>query len=158
MEKNPDEIPVFASFLERGLGLPTSDLFRGLLDYYKLELVHLNPNGIFHIALFMHLCEAFLGIRPHFQLFRKIFQIKPQAQKEHTIVVGGAGIEMREKINSQYFSYSLVDSNQDWKEKWMYINNHTTLSCLRAPDIARSGTRGGSKSQASMTACKYPSC
>jgi hypothetical protein len=25
----------------------------------------LNPNGIFHISVFVHLCEAFLGIKPH---------------------------------------------------------------------------------------------
>jgi hypothetical protein len=31
MEKNPDEVPMFASFVERGLVLPTSDFFKGLL-------------------------------------------------------------------------------------------------------------------------------
>jgi hypothetical protein len=33
MEKNPDEIPIFARFVERGLALPASDFFKGLLDY-----------------------------------------------------------------------------------------------------------------------------
>jgi hypothetical protein len=31
MEKNPDEIPMFTRFAERGLSLPTSDFFKGLL-------------------------------------------------------------------------------------------------------------------------------
>jgi hypothetical protein len=31
MEKNPDEIPMFARFVERGLALPASDFFKGLL-------------------------------------------------------------------------------------------------------------------------------
>jgi hypothetical protein len=31
MEKNPDEIPMFARFVERGLAVPTSDFFKGLL-------------------------------------------------------------------------------------------------------------------------------
>jgi hypothetical protein len=31
MEKNPDEIPMFARFAERGLSLPASDFFKGLL-------------------------------------------------------------------------------------------------------------------------------
>jgi hypothetical protein len=31
MEKNPDEIPMFAQFVERRLALPASDFFKGLL-------------------------------------------------------------------------------------------------------------------------------
>jgi hypothetical protein len=37
MEKNPDEIPMFARFSERGLSLPASDFFKGLLGYYGIE-------------------------------------------------------------------------------------------------------------------------
>jgi hypothetical protein len=47
MEKNPDEIPMFARFVERGLALPASDFFKGLLKYYGIEYLNLNPNGIF---------------------------------------------------------------------------------------------------------------
>jgi hypothetical protein len=47
MEKNPDEILMFAQFVERGLALPASDFFKGLLDYYGIEYLNLNPNGIF---------------------------------------------------------------------------------------------------------------
>jgi hypothetical protein len=65
MEKNPDEIPMFARFVERGLALPASDFFKGLLDYYGIEYLNLNPNGIFHVSVFVHFCEAFLGIKPH---------------------------------------------------------------------------------------------
>jgi hypothetical protein len=32
MEKNPDEVPMFARFMERGLALPVSDFFKGLLN------------------------------------------------------------------------------------------------------------------------------
>jgi hypothetical protein len=31
MDKNPDEVPMFARFMERGLALPESDFFKGLL-------------------------------------------------------------------------------------------------------------------------------
>jgi hypothetical protein len=47
MEKNPDEVPMFARFVERGLALPASDFFMGLLNYYGIEYLNLNPNGIF---------------------------------------------------------------------------------------------------------------
>jgi hypothetical protein len=48
MEKSEDEIPMFARFAERGLALPASDFFKGLLGYYNVEYLNLNPNGIFH--------------------------------------------------------------------------------------------------------------
>lgn len=47
MEKNPSEIPMFAHFCEHGLSLQALDFFRGLLDFYKIEHAHLNPNSIF---------------------------------------------------------------------------------------------------------------
>jgi hypothetical protein len=43
---NTNKIVVFSSFFQRGFGLPACDFFRGLLDHYKIELVHLNPNSI----------------------------------------------------------------------------------------------------------------
>jgi hypothetical protein len=62
MEKNPDEIPMFTRFAEHGLSLPASDFFKGLMGYYGIEYLNLNPNCIFHTAVFVHFREAFLGI------------------------------------------------------------------------------------------------
>jgi hypothetical protein len=124
MEKNPDEIPMFARFAKRGLSLPASDFFKGLLGYYSIGYLNLNPNGIFHTAVFVHFCEAFLGIKPHWILFRKFFRVKPQPSASNSRVVGGAGIQMREDAAEQYLSYKLIDSNQDWKAKWFYVTNH----------------------------------
>jgi hypothetical protein len=78
MEKSPDEIPIFTRFAEWGLSLPASDFFKGLLGYYDIEYLNLNPNGIFHASVFVHFCEAFLGIKPHWILFRKFFRVKHQ--------------------------------------------------------------------------------
>jgi hypothetical protein len=96
MEKNFDEITMFARFVERGLALPASDFFKGLLDYYGIEYLNLNPNGIFHVSVFVHFYEVFLGIKPHWVLFQKFFRVKPQPSANDPRVVGGAGIQMRE--------------------------------------------------------------
>jgi hypothetical protein len=124
MEKNPDEVPMFAQFMERRLALLASDFFKGLLKYYDIEYLNMNPNGIFHISVFVHFCEAFVGIKPHWILFQKFFRVKPQPSANDPRVVGGAGIQMREDATDQYLSYKLIDSNQDWKAKWFYIMNH----------------------------------
>jgi hypothetical protein len=51
MEKNPDEVPMFARFVERGLALPASEFFKGLLKYYGIKYLNFNPNGIFTPSL-----------------------------------------------------------------------------------------------------------
>jgi hypothetical protein len=63
MEKNLDEIPMFVRFVERGLALPASNFFKGMLRYYGIEYLNLNPNGIFHTSIFVHFYEAFMGIK-----------------------------------------------------------------------------------------------
>jgi hypothetical protein len=75
---NTNEIVIFSSFFQRGFGLPSCDFFCGLLDHYMIELVHLNPNSILQIAVFVHLCEDFLGIPPNFPLFKSYFFLKYQ--------------------------------------------------------------------------------
>jgi hypothetical protein len=78
MEKNPDEVPMFARFVQCGLALLASDFFKGLLKYYGIEYLNMNPNVIFHVSVFVHFCEAFVGIKPHWILFRMFFRVKPQ--------------------------------------------------------------------------------
>jgi hypothetical protein len=92
--ENVDEIVTFLHFAERGLALPTCSFFRGLLYYYGLELHHLSPNSISHISIFIHFCEAFLGIEPHWDLFCFLFRVKPQPTMKKLSVVGGAGIQL----------------------------------------------------------------
>jgi hypothetical protein len=77
MEKNPDEIPMFMRFAERGLALSASNFFKGLLEYYGIEYLNLNPNGILHTSVFVHFCEIFVGIIPHWVLFQKFFRVRP---------------------------------------------------------------------------------
>jgi hypothetical protein len=47
----------------------------------------------------------------HWVLFRKFFRVKPQPSANNPRTVGGAGIQMREDLAGQYFSYKLIDSN-----------------------------------------------
>jgi hypothetical protein len=60
----------FVRFHERGLAPPPHPFFHGLLHHCWVELQHLNPNRIQHIAAFIALCEAYLGIKPHFKLWK----------------------------------------------------------------------------------------
>jgi hypothetical protein len=67
---NVDDIVIFSSFLIHGFGLLASQFFQDMLHYYQIVLVHLNPNSIMHIAIFVQPCEAYLGIPPFFPCFK----------------------------------------------------------------------------------------
>jgi hypothetical protein len=95
--ENVDEIVTFYHFAEWGLALPSCSFFRGLLYFYGLELHHLNPNSICHIAIFIHFCEAFLGIEPHWDLFRFLFRVKPQPTTKNLTVVGAPASNLDSK-------------------------------------------------------------
>ena len=71
------EIVLFKAFVERGLALPACDFLRGLLFFWGIQLHHLTPDSILHIAIFVQLCEEFLGIYPHFDLFKSLFSLNP---------------------------------------------------------------------------------
>jgi hypothetical protein len=70
---NTIEIAVFTSFFQCGFHLLVCDSLRVLLDYYQIELAHLNPISILHITIFVHLWEAYLGIPLNFPLFKNYF-------------------------------------------------------------------------------------
>jgi hypothetical protein len=91
-------------YFQRGLGFPSCDFFRGLLDHFKIELVYLNPNSILQIAVFVHLCEAFLGIPPHFTLFKYYFFLKYQSSAANHVVRGVACMLARIKTFSIFLS------------------------------------------------------
>jgi hypothetical protein len=62
--ENVDEIVSFYHFAKRGLALPSCSFFRGLLYFYGLELHHLNPNSICHIAISFTFAKLFLELNP----------------------------------------------------------------------------------------------
>ncbi|KAK1619944.1 hypothetical protein QYE76_025461 [Lolium multiflorum] len=67
---------MFVAFLFCGLSLPAHEFLRSLLFFYGIQLWQLTPNSILHLSIFITVCEAFLGIDPHWGLWRKIFYVK----------------------------------------------------------------------------------
>jgi len=75
------------------------------------------------MSVFVHLYEAFLGIEPHFELFCHLFHLKPQPNSASLDVVGGAGIQLRQKMDRVYIPYKLSQKVIDWKPRWFYVEN-----------------------------------
>ena len=50
---------------ERGFGVPVGRFMRALCNYYGVELHNFGPNSISQAAVFVALCEGYLGIEAH---------------------------------------------------------------------------------------------
>jgi hypothetical protein len=64
------EFVLFTSYISCGLALPISPFFLLLLEELGLQLQHLMPHSILQAAIFIHLCEMFVGVAPCTSLFR----------------------------------------------------------------------------------------
>ena len=115
-----DERVCFQSFFPRGFSLPLHPFVRGLLFAYHLQLHDLTPNGILHIACFITLCECFLGIYPHWGLWKRLFNVK-RTNSEYAI--GGVGISIKDK--NAYFDLEKLDSIHTWRRGWFYLKDQT---------------------------------
>jgi hypothetical protein len=111
-------------FLIRGLALPVSPFFHGLLDFYDLNLTHLSPNYILQVAIFVHLCEAFLGILPHFGLWRYLYHCQIGMDGGQHQLVGGASLELRRGRKMEYLDIPLKDNIKGWCLEWFTMENH----------------------------------
>jgi hypothetical protein len=108
----------FVSFHEWGFGVPASRFMRALLHYYGVELHNFNPNSIAQAAIFAAVCEGFLGIDPHWDLWTHLFSAKLFAlmtgEKKVRMAVraGGCTLELRQGRAQQYIPAILVSSNK----------------------------------------------
>jgi hypothetical protein len=59
----------FAAYALAGLVPQLSSFFLTLLEYYGLQLQYLCPNSIRLVAIFIHLCEMYVGVWPSVLLF-----------------------------------------------------------------------------------------
>jgi hypothetical protein len=100
----PYEVVSFRIFYARCLRHPAHPFLLGLLEEWRIGLHHLNPTGLLHIAGFVTVCEAFLGIDPHVDLFREVFVGHPvmlrceagaSRSEATTAPVGGFGLQRK---------------------------------------------------------------
>jgi hypothetical protein len=93
---------------------------------YGVQLHQLTPNSILHIACFITLCESFLGIEPHFLLWKFLFRLRPSVALSKKPELGGAVISVH--AESQYLEFSMAASVQGWRKKWFYIKDRKISS------------------------------
>ena len=71
-----DELVVFEDYFYRGFGFLIDPFLHGLINFNGISLYNLGPNSILHVSVFIHFCEAYLDILPHFDLLCHFFCLK----------------------------------------------------------------------------------
>ena len=70
------------------------------------------------MAAFVALCEGFLGISPHFDLWWHFFAItllkKQEKKQELSVTMGCAGFQLHNNRVNEYPSMHLSTSNKGW--------------------------------------------
>ncbi|KAK1600849.1 hypothetical protein QYE76_018838 [Lolium multiflorum] len=85
------------------------------------QLWQLTLNSILHPAIFITIRESFLGIDPHWGLWKKIFFFKRHCRNNDPYIVGGVGFVIRKE--AKYFNFSMRESVQGWRQKWFYLRD-----------------------------------
>nr|CAE01796.2 OSJNBa0039K24.15 [Oryza sativa Japonica Group] len=113
----PGRSVFFLPFAMAGLVPPFSSFFMDVLEFYDLQMAHLTPNAVMTLAIFAHLCEMFIGVRPSLQLFRWFFTVQSVSPPS---VVGGCYFQPRGPVLNRYIPCALRKKWDDWKSDWFY--------------------------------------
>ena len=114
----PGEIVVFSAFLMAGLAFPVSSFFTTVLEFYGLQLVHLTPNTILLMAVFVHFCEMFVGVRPSLTLFRTYFVLRPCGKGS---IIGGYYFQARGRADAPYLATLKGGKWDEWRHSWVIV-------------------------------------
>jgi hypothetical protein len=120
---------LFTSYISCGLALPISPFFLLLLEEFGLQLQHLTPHSIFQAAIFVHLCEMFVGVAPCTSLFRYFFVlVKSGKTRDH---IGAYYFQTRPDPAIVYIPTFGGARWENWRNDWVIAsteaNDHHIL-------------------------------
>jgi hypothetical protein len=121
LDPHPSELIVFQDFYWRGFRTPCHPFLHKHLDYYKVSLCNLHPNSILSTSIFINLCEAYLGIHPHFNLWHHFFCLKKKGRSGGSKIARGAYLLLWGHMKAHYLKVPLNTSMRDWYRKWFYM-------------------------------------
>jgi hypothetical protein len=120
-EPRAGEIVIFEDLFKRGFGVLVHPFLQGLLLYYEIGICYLHPNLIFLVTTFIHLCEAFVGIEPHFDLFLYLFCLRRKGAVGGSKIAGGVYLNLHDVMKNRYLSCPWNTSLTKWYRRWFYI-------------------------------------
>jgi hypothetical protein len=108
---------VFFCFLVAGMVSPMSLFLHAVLSTYGVVLAHLHPNALLTLAIFQHLCEAYVGMHPLLALFCVLFEARLDASGT---VSGYLTIRLRLSMVMRFIPLPSRDW-EEWQAKWCFV-------------------------------------
>ena len=107
----------FLSFLDQGIGIPAYRFMWALMHYYEVELA----------AVFATVCEGYLGIPPHWNLWLHLFKAKMSSCNEggekRPLRASRCTLQLRQWQSSLYIWSTMPLSNRGRQKGWFYLRN-----------------------------------
>jgi hypothetical protein len=94
------------------------------LHHFRLWLHDLTPQSVAHLVVFVTLYEGYLGIEPHFDLWRWIFHLNLNKDGDESVQwIGTAAIQLCNNLKSRYLELSFPTSEKGWHQKFFYLSD-----------------------------------
>ena len=129
-EPNPSKgyIVSLARLHERGFVIPARRFICALCHHYKMELHNMASNAISQAAVFVTVCEGFLGIEAHWDPWVHLFRVELYTDSVSLGVrrpprAGGLMLQVHEKRRHLYIPSTMTSNNRDWDKVWFYLRN-----------------------------------
>jgi hypothetical protein len=124
------EFVLFTSYISCGLALPISPFFLLMLEEFGRHLQHLMPHSVLQKAIFVHLCQMFIGVAPCTSLFRYFFMlVKSQKTRDH---IGAYYFQTRPDPAVVYIPTFGGARWENWRNDWV-IASAEANNCLVLP-------------------------
>ena len=104
---------------EWGFGVPAGGFIRALCHHYGVELHNFAPNSISQTAVFVAVCEGYLGVEAHWELWLHLFREDlytehVPGQPRRVTRVGGLTLQVRENRGNLYIPCKMTTNNAGW--------------------------------------------
>jgi len=109
---------------------------RALCHHYGVELQHFSPNAITVVAVFAAVCEGYLGMMPHWDLWLHLYQdelfnapsgttwVRKPVRDGCLNLVLKTGKSERPR---EYIPVGLTSNHAGWDNQWFYLRNDDDL-------------------------------
>jgi len=126
----------FAKFHRHGLGAPPSRFMWALCHHYGVELQHFSPNAVTAAAVFVAVCEGYLGMMPHWDLWLHLYQGElfnapgGSAGVRKPVRAGCLNLVLKtgkSEMPREYIPVGLTSKYAGWDSQWFYLRNDDNL-------------------------------
>ena len=130
-EKVRGDAIIFSCFLLAGMVPPLSEFCQAVLETYGLVILQLHPNAVMVMAIFAHLCEAFVGVMPSVALFRHYYAPRVSPDKVRS---GGVTWSLRSGRAAEFLRGAFRTKWEEWRGNWCHVHVDQALDCFVLPE------------------------